>query len=110
MQLHRQVGLLTRIKSMKTSKKYYAVKVGRTPGVYETWEDCQKQVKGFSGAVFKSFKLKRDAENYILEDAQQNNPFNITDSTKNGGELAEEIIMKMCIRDRHSIFYLSSCF
>ncbi|WP_425539560.1 ribonuclease H1 domain-containing protein [Microaceticoccus formicicus] len=93
---------------MKTSKKYYAVKVGKTPGIYETWEECQKQVKGFSGAVFKSFKLKRDAENYILEDAQQNNPFNITDSTKNGGELAEEIIMRL--KEDEMVAYVDGSF
>ncbi|WP_419177839.1 viroplasmin family protein [Pelosinus fermentans] len=26
-------------------KNYYAVKKGRVPGVYTTWEECQQQVK-----------------------------------------------------------------
>lgn len=37
------------------SKKYYAVKKGRTPGVYLSWEDCRAQVDGFAGAVYKGF-------------------------------------------------------
>ena len=37
------------------SNKIYAVKVGRIPGKYYTWADCEKQVKGFKGQEFKSF-------------------------------------------------------
>ena len=28
---------------------WYAVARGRAVGVYETWADCERQVKGFSG-------------------------------------------------------------
>ncbi len=45
--------------------KYYAVKAGKTPGIYKTWNECQKQTKGFSGAVFKSFKTEKEAKEYI---------------------------------------------
>ena len=37
------------------AKKYYAVKVGKSVGIYNNWEDCKKQVTGFSGAIYKSF-------------------------------------------------------
>ena len=37
------------------AKKYYGVKVGRVPGVYENWNECEAQVKGFKGAEYKSF-------------------------------------------------------
>ena len=47
------------------AKKYYAVKVGRIPGVYETWDDCQKQTNGYSGAVFKSFPTRAEAQDFI---------------------------------------------
>lgn len=36
-------------------KKYYAVKKGKTPGVYLSWEDCKAEVDGFAGAVYKGF-------------------------------------------------------
>ncbi|WVF68806.1 hypothetical protein IAT40_003579 [Kwoniella sp. CBS 6097] len=35
--------------------KYYAVRVGRRPGVYMTWTETEKQVAGYPGAVHKSF-------------------------------------------------------
>ena len=38
--------------------KYYAVKKGRKPGIYDTWDECRKQTLGFSGAVYKSFKTR----------------------------------------------------
>jgi ribonuclease HI len=42
--------------------KYYAVRAGKTPGVYLTWKECQEQITGFKGASFKSFFSRRDAE------------------------------------------------
>lgn len=34
---------------------FYVVWVGRYPGVYSSWEECEAQVKGFPGARFRSF-------------------------------------------------------
>jgi len=31
--------------------KFYAVRTGRTPGVYMTWKECQDHTAGFGGAV-----------------------------------------------------------
>ena len=45
--------------------KYYAVKEGKKPGIYESWDDCKEQVNGYSGAVYKSFTNKEDALNFI---------------------------------------------
>ena len=47
------------------AKKYYGVKVGRVPGVYETWNECEAQVKGFKGAEYKSFADKITALDYV---------------------------------------------
>lgn len=41
--------------------KYYAVKVGRTPGIYETWDECREQIDKFNGAIYKSFSKKNEA-------------------------------------------------
>lgn len=46
-------------------KKYYGVKVGKTPGVYLTWEECKSQVDGYSGAVYKSFPTLAEAEEFV---------------------------------------------
>ena len=46
-------------------KNFYAVKKGKTPGIYKTWAECQKNVTGFSGAVFKGFETLKEAEEFI---------------------------------------------
>ncbi|MDE5415269.1 ribonuclease H [Alkalihalobacterium chitinilyticum] len=43
-------------------KKYYVVWSGRKTGIFNTWAECEAQVKGFQGARFKSFESKADAE------------------------------------------------
>lgn len=45
--------------------KYYAVKVGRKPGLYTSWEDCKDQIHKFPNAVYKSFKDKEDAQAFL---------------------------------------------
>lgn len=49
-------------------KKYYAVKAGKSTGVYFSWEECKKQVHGFPGAIFKSFGTLEEAEDFISND------------------------------------------
>jgi ribonuclease HI len=44
---------------------YYAVAKGRTTGIFMTWSECQERVKGYSGAVYKKFDKKGDAEVFI---------------------------------------------
>ncbi len=48
---------------------YYAVKKGRETGIFESWEECQKQITGFSGAEFKKFKILHQAEEYLSADS-----------------------------------------
>ncbi|MBB6402568.1 ribonuclease HI [Methanococcus maripaludis] len=54
--------------------KIYAVRKGRKTGLFDTWAECENQVKGFSGAEFKSFTSKIDAEAYLnLKSGQKQN-------------------------------------
>jgi ribonuclease HI len=52
------------------ASKYYAVRTGRTPGVYRTWDECKKMVHGFPGAVYKSFATREEAEMFVDAAAQ----------------------------------------
>ena len=45
--------------------KYYAVKKGLKTGIFRTWEECKANVSGYSGASYKSFKTKAEAEAYL---------------------------------------------
>lgn len=45
--------------------KYYAVKKGKNPGIYNTWSEAEEQIKGFSGASYKSFKTIEEATEFL---------------------------------------------
>jgi ribonuclease HI len=45
--------------------KFYAVKIGKKPGIYSTWDACKAMVDGFPGAVYKSFKTRAEAEAFV---------------------------------------------
>lgn len=47
------------------AKKYYAVRVGKTPGIYLNWDDCKAMVDGYPFAQYKSFSNITEAEEYI---------------------------------------------
>lgn len=46
---------------------FYAVKKGRETGIFSTWGECEKQVKGFKGAKYKKFKSEAQAKKYLGE-------------------------------------------
>ena len=46
--------------------KFYAVKEGRSTGVFASWAECKKQVDGYSGAKYKSFTSMQDATAYLM--------------------------------------------
>ncbi|MCL4259582.1 MAG: viroplasmin family protein [Anaerolineales bacterium] len=46
-------------------RKFYVVWKGRKTGVFTSWAECEKQVKGFVGAEFKAFESLREAESAI---------------------------------------------
>lgn len=47
------------------AEKYYAVKEGKSRGIFRTWEECKNSVHGYPGAVYKSFKTEREALAYL---------------------------------------------
>lgn len=51
--------------------KYYAVVCGVQPGIYTDWPTAEKMVKGFPGAIFKSFHTRAEAEAFIAKSGQQ---------------------------------------
>jgi len=53
------------------AKKYYAVRVGKVPGIYQTWDECKKNVHGFPAAEYKSFMSMEEAKAYMGREAVQ---------------------------------------
>ena len=48
-----------------SDKKYSAVRAGKKPGIYQTWNECKENVHGFPGAIYKSFKTLADAQEFM---------------------------------------------
>lgn len=47
------------------AQKYYAVRQGRSPGIYRTWDECRAQVHGCKNAAYKSFTSLAQAEAFM---------------------------------------------
>lgn len=66
----------------KKKQKYYVVWIGVEPGIYESWTECQQQIKGFPGARYRSFLSKEEAieaygdsyEDYMKSGARRKKP------------------------------------
>ncbi|KAJ1380124.1 Ribosomal protein L9/RNase H1, N-terminal [Sesbania bispinosa] len=41
--------------------KMYVVFVGRQPGFYSSWSECQVQVNGFSGSLYQAYNTREEA-------------------------------------------------
>ena len=54
-----------------TKEKYYTVWKGVNPGVYDSWTDCQLQIKSFKGALYKSFNTREEAEHAFASPAHE---------------------------------------
>jgi len=66
---------------MMAKKKFYAVRVGRKPGVYLTWDDCKKQTDGYGGAQYKSFPTRAEADDFVAGKASTAKPKRTTTRT-----------------------------
>lgn len=66
------------------AQKYYAVKIGKTTGVFETWEECKASVDGYPHALYKSFKTLTEAYEYMGTNGTQ---LSLFDSDSSDGQL-----------------------
>lgn len=46
-------------------KKIYAVRKGHKTGLFYTWDECKKAVHGYSGAEYRGFLTKEEAEAFL---------------------------------------------
>ena len=47
---------------MAKKQKYYVVWQGNQPGIYDNWAECERQIKGVTGAKYKSYESRTLAE------------------------------------------------
>lgn len=44
---------------------FYAVRSGFNTGIYLSWSECERQIKGFKGAKFQKFDTREEASNFV---------------------------------------------
>jgi len=54
---------------MAKKKKYYVVWEGNDTGIFNTWAECQLQIKGYPNARYKSFKSLEEAKSAYNDSA-----------------------------------------
>ena len=47
---------------MAKKSKFYVVWEGNETGIFDSWKVCQRHIKGYAGAKYKSFDSKNAAE------------------------------------------------
>lgn len=52
-------------------KRFYAIRCGRVPGIYASWDEAKVQVERFPGADYKGFATEAEAKAYMGEDIAQ---------------------------------------
>jgi ribonuclease HI len=45
--------------------KFYAVRKGKKPGIYRSWDVCKEMVDGYPGAAYKSFRTLEEAQAFL---------------------------------------------
>jgi ribonuclease HI len=86
-----------KIKRSMPGKKYYVVWKGLKTGVFDTWKECEAQVRGVDGAAYKSFTGREEAlkafqgrkEDYIKK--RVSNPGVKNAVLRSGGPVMESI-------------------
>lgn len=79
------------------AKTYYAVKVGRVPGIFDTWAECEEQVKGFKGSKYKKFASYEEALNFIEDKGDYLRP---DDKNIKNNEMIAYVDGSYCIKTR----------
>jgi len=63
---------------------YYAVKEGKIPGIYYSWEDCKAQVTGYPSPAYAKCENEEDAENFLKGSSSQTGFYAVKHGKKPG--------------------------
>lgn len=70
---------------MVKKQKFYVVWKGRETGIFNTWKECEQQVKGFETARFKSFESEQEAKTAFTMGPSAAGSFHKSQLTKSKG-------------------------
>lgn len=76
-------------------KKFYVVWTGRSTGIFTNWDECKKQVEGYDGARYKSFKTEAEAISAFSKKAPR--LYGVKEDKKNGHVIAKPILNSLSV-------------
>ncbi len=56
---------------MAKKNKYYVIWNGFAPGIYDSWDECQKNIKGVSNVRYKGFPTMQEAQAAYNDDPEK---------------------------------------
>lgn len=56
---------------LSSSSKFYAVKIGRVPGIYTDWPSAQEQITGWQKPKHRCFTTRAEAQSFLDEDERR---------------------------------------
>ncbi len=74
------------------NNKFYAVKVGITPGIYTSWDECKAMVNGYPGAIYKSFKTLNEAQDFLGVAEERIIVDDVPSNKATNGDISEELV------------------
>ncbi len=87
-----------------SKKKYYVVWKGHNPGIYESWDECKKQIHGYQDAVYKAFPNMESAKA-----AYEDNYYNHIGKNAPGKKVDKDLIKKTGLPIMDSISVDAAC-
>jgi ribonuclease HI len=86
---------------------YYAVRKGKIPGVYNTWAECESNVKGFPGAEYKKFGTEDAAREYIDVEKSNTTPKAVNTAPSNTNKTSQQLLSDEELSNMQSKAYAS---
>jgi len=91
--------------------KYYAIRKGLSGvKIVKSWSECEKLVKGFKGAEFKSFPTIIEANNYITGGIQELKSYIIADNFLSEEKIVCEKTVNQNKKFNKNVYYTDGSF
>lgn len=88
---------------MAKKRKLYVVWEGNNPGIYDSWADCQLQIKAYPGAKYKSFESVEEAQEAFRSGYQKYINYNKFGKKKAASPMATAASRKNIVWDSISV-------
>lgn len=80
---------ITGLRNMSKKAGFYAVAAGRQTGIFHSWTECEKQVKGYTKPIYRKFKIQSEAEEFLRSNSSSSKSTGSKISMRNDANTSE---------------------